>query len=179
MISLIPGRRIFTTTSVPSCSLARCTWAIAAAANGSASKWANTISGSPPRSSSSWGRSVSSGTAGTWLCSFSNSAIHSGPNKSARPARICPSLTKVGPRSSIAGRTCTEGASRARSAAVSQRSTWPARSSAISQPKTAHRVAQAVANEHAQNGVESAHIAGGTQGFDQHARMMGAHWFRS
>lgn len=50
---------------------------------------------------------------------------------------------------------------------------------AVSQPKTAHRVAQAVANEHAQNGVESAHIAGGTQGFDQHARMIGAHWFRS
>ncbi len=128
------GRRILTTTSVPSFSCARCTCAIEAAASGSASKRANTASGSAPRSSTSCGRRLSSGTAGTRLCSLENSAIHSGPNRSARPARIWPSLTKVGPSSSSARRTCCGGSSRASSSACSRCSTWPARASVSASP---------------------------------------------
>ena len=63
------------------------------------------VAAAPPRSSSSCGRMRSHGIGETWLWSFSSSSVHSGVRRSGRLARICPSLTKVGPRASMARRT--------------------------------------------------------------------------
>lgn len=43
----------------------------------------------------------------------------------------------------------------------------------LGQAKAAHTVAEAVADEHAQNLVEAAHVAGRTQGFNQHPAIIG------
>jgi hypothetical protein len=42
----------------------------------------------------------------------------------------------------------------------------------VGQPEAAHAVAKAVADEDAQNLVQAPHVAGGAQGFDQHANMI-------
>ena len=42
----------------------------------------------------------------------------------------------------------------------------------VGQAQAAHAVAKAMADEHAQNGVQAAHVSGGAQGFDQHANMI-------
>ncbi len=42
----------------------------------------------------------------------------------------------------------------------------------VGQAETAHAVAEAVADEHAQDGVEAAHVSGSAQGFDQHGAII-------
>ena len=169
MTSRMPGRRIFTTTSVPSCSCARCTCAIEAAASGSASKRANTASGSPPRSSRSCGAQlVQRHRRHVAVQACANSAIQSGPNRSARPARIWPELDEGGaqllerqahlhrrfePRQ-VGGVVAVQ-----HMAGALQR---------VGQAEAAHGVAEAVADQHAGDLVQAAQVARGAQGLDQH-----------
>ena len=82
----MPGRRIFRITGVPSCSFALCTCAIDAEPYGCRSRSRNTSNGERPSARSSSGSSASNGTGDTSLCSFSNSAIHAGGNRSSRVA---------------------------------------------------------------------------------------------
>ena len=99
-----PGRRIFSTTSVPSRRAARWTWAMEAAARGVTSKRPKTCSGGPPSAASTSGRRTSKSRVAPPLCSRSNSSIQSGGNRSERVDRIWPSLMKVGPSASSASR---------------------------------------------------------------------------
>ena len=43
---------------------------------------------------------------------------------------------------------------------------------AVCQAQASHAVTKPVANEHPQDGVETPHVAGGAQGFDQHGRII-------
>ncbi|MNV39382.1 hypothetical protein D3C71_1309590 [compost metagenome] len=132
--SRMPGRRIFSTTAVPSCSVARCACASEAAAMGVSSSHANTSVAGAPRSRSSCSRTCAYGSAGTAFCSSENSAIQSGGNRSTRVASTWPSLTKVGPRSSIARRTRTGAVIRSICWVSFQCSRRPARSSTSARP---------------------------------------------
>src|SRR5262245_169525 len=130
----MPGRRILSTTGVPSCSFARWTCAIDAEPNGRGSSSRNTSKGERPSARSSSGRSASNGTGGTSLCSFSNSAIQLGGKRSTRVAITCPSLMNVGPSSSSAMRTRCAGSRRTLSFRAPQFRICPARSSTPATP---------------------------------------------
>ena len=93
VLATIFGRWTLTATSVPSLSVARWTWAVDAAANGSCSIVPNSSSGGAP--SSFWMISAASshGNGSTSLWSICSSASQSGGSASPRLATICPIFT--------------------------------------------------------------------------------------
>src|ERR1700722_5556243 len=99
MTSTTFGLRTFTTTSVPSTSVAKCACPMDAQASGSAWKLA-TASDVPVCSSEatiSWTTSV--GIAGAASCSLASAVRYSGASRSALVERSWPSLMNVGPAS--------------------------------------------------------------------------------
>lgn len=100
-------RRILTTTSVPSVSVAACAWPIEALASGSASKLPKTSSGRCPNSSMITASTASGATGGAPSWSFANSRWYSGGSTSGLVDKTCPSLMKVAPSSSSANRRCS------------------------------------------------------------------------
>src|SRR5262249_9605981 len=70
-----------------------------AAAIGSGSIALTGCSGSRSKESRICIRTCSSEIGGTWSCRLESSSMYSAGSRSARVERICPSLTKVGPRS--------------------------------------------------------------------------------
>ncbi len=87
------GRWTLTATRVPSWRVARCTWAVEAAANGSFSNVANSSSGGLPSSLTMISRASSYGNGAASLCSFWSSESHSGGRASPRLATIWPIFT--------------------------------------------------------------------------------------
>ena len=87
------GRCTFTATSVPSCRVARWTWAVEAAANGSRSKVAYSSSGGAPSSSMMRSRTSSLGNGGTASCSLESSVAMSIGSIDAWLDTIWPILT--------------------------------------------------------------------------------------
>ncbi|MNV12800.1 hypothetical protein D3C71_1034180 [compost metagenome] len=100
----ISGRSTLTTTWRPSARVAACTWAIEAEASGCRSKLANaSLTGRPSACSTMrWAVSPSNGL--TRSCSRVSSLATSAGIRSRRVDRICPNLTKIGPRSCSARR---------------------------------------------------------------------------
>ena len=86
------GRCTLTTTSVPSSSVARWTWAIDAAATGVRSKVAKVVGILRPSSSSTTRCTTGHGSAGTWSRHFLNSVTTSSGKMPSPDERICPSL---------------------------------------------------------------------------------------
>ena len=93
VLATIRGRWTLTATSVPSWSVARCTWAVDAAANGSCSIVANSSSGGLPSSSWIISRASSQGNGAASLWSFDSSSMSSGGSASPRLAIIWPIFT--------------------------------------------------------------------------------------
>ncbi len=95
----MPGRSTLIATSSPAAVTPKCTWAIEAAATGRSSKLVNSSgNGRPSSRSISWRASALS-NAGRSSCSCERSAASSWPSRSARVARLWPSLMKLGPSS--------------------------------------------------------------------------------
>ena len=87
------GRSTLTATSRPSCSLARCTWAIDALATGSRSNVANTASIPLPSPFSISAIARSDGKGGTRSCSLASSSAMSSGTRSRRVDSTWPNLT--------------------------------------------------------------------------------------
>ena len=87
------GRCTLTATGVPSCRVARWTWAVEAAANGSGSKVAYSSSGGAPSSSMMRSRTWSLGNGGTASCSLASSVAMSTGSTDAWLDTIWPILT--------------------------------------------------------------------------------------
>ena len=86
------GRCTFTTTVVPSRSVAACTCAMEAAASGVCSTEANTVSSGRPSSSVSTRSTRGHGSGGTWSRHHLNSATSSGGKIPSPEEMIWPSL---------------------------------------------------------------------------------------
>jgi hypothetical protein len=99
------GRWIFSATTRPSRSTARCTWASDAAAMGSGSISENTLLARTPSSFSSSASmsSTGAGVASSWV--RSSAVIQLAGTRSGRVDSAWPSLTKAGP---IASRSATK-----------------------------------------------------------------------
>ena len=93
VLATICGRWTLTATSVPSWSVARWTWAVDAAANGSCSIVANSSSGGRPSSSWMTFRASSHGNGAASLWSLDSSSMTSGGSTSLRLAIIWPIFT--------------------------------------------------------------------------------------
>mmetsp|Transcript_7342 Transcript_7342/g.24090 ORF Transcript_7342/g.24090 Transcript_7342/m.24090 type:complete len:208 (-) Transcript_7342:454-1077(-) len=114
-----PSRCTLTTTSVPSFSVARWTWARDAAARGVASKDAKTSSSLlMPSSSLTIATARAVEKQGTSFWSVASSAMTSGGSTSTRVDRSWPNLMNVGPRSSKASRNSAASAPRAATASA-------------------------------------------------------------
>ena len=95
----VPGRNIFTATSVPSdFSVALYTCPIDAAAMGSGVMYSKISDGFLPASSSMIRIASSVGNGGTRSCSLVSSSIVTSSTRSGRFARFCPSFTNSGPK---------------------------------------------------------------------------------
>ena len=92
-----PGRRTFTTTSVPSASVARCTWAIDAAAIGSGSKVAKSSVTGRPSECLMMLSAVPGASGGTSSRHHSKASTHSSGSRPLAVAMNCPSFTYAGP----------------------------------------------------------------------------------
>ena len=93
------GRSTLTATGSPSLVTAKCTCAIDAAATGRSSKLANRSSTGRPSSSSIMRRAMAGSKGSSASCSRDRSSARCWPSRSARVARLWPSLMKLGPSS--------------------------------------------------------------------------------
>ena len=91
-----------TITLEPSGKVAACACAIDAAATGSQSNDANTVSTGAPSSCSSSALTASGAAGGAPACSLASSVVTSDGSKSVRVDATWPSLTNIPPHSSIA-----------------------------------------------------------------------------
>ena len=98
------GRRILTATSVPSRSVALCTWATLALPRGLGSMYEKSVSAGLENSCSITEVTVSMGSGGISSRSFANSSENAGVTRSGRKESICPSLMYAPPSSSKAAR---------------------------------------------------------------------------
>ena len=105
MMLSMPGRSTLTATSRPSCSTAKCTWAIEAEATGSTSNCANNLSGGAPSAASTQAAAWADGNGGTRSCSSASSLAISAGIRSRRVDSTWPNLTKMGPSDSSARRS--------------------------------------------------------------------------
>jgi hypothetical protein len=128
-MSVMPGLRIFTITSVPSFSWARCTWAMEAAASGSVSKRANTGFGLAAQVFAQLRQQLGPGHGGHVAVQLLEFGDPLGAEQVRPAGQDLAELDEGRPQFLHRQRTCTGGDRRARSAACSQRSAWPARSS--------------------------------------------------
>ncbi|CSC87854.1 Uncharacterised protein [Vibrio cholerae] len=101
----ISGRITFSTTSRPLLlSLAVCTWAIDAEANGLISKSSNQVSSGAPSSSSINCLACRPSNGATLSCNIAKGSAMCGGNRSRRVDIICPNLIHTGPSSCSAKR---------------------------------------------------------------------------
>ena len=133
----------------------------------------NTSNGERPSERVSSGSSSSNGTGGTSACSFSNSAIQRGGNRSTRVAITWPSLTNVGPSSSSAMRMRCAGSSVTASATGLQCRIWPARSSTPAMPMRWTKSPRPWRMKTDGDLVQPRQLAHDAEGLPQHRRWLG------
>ena len=169
----MPGRRILSTTGVPSCSFARCTCAIDAEPYGSRLEIAEHLERRAAERALELGQQLVERRPAGPRCAASRTRRSSrGGKRSTRVAITCPSFTNVGPSSSSARRMRCGGLephALDRRAPVED---LPGALEHVGDADAADDVAEAVADEDRADLVEAREVPHHPDGFPQHQRSL-------